>query len=282
MKIKVSSSYTGVISTGSYENARPAFSAEIEEDINPQCKETDLAEYIKVRQEALQTICYDRFKACEHQAIIERVEKDRKDIRWYGENGNRVPSVTSIINFDADMWVTQEELQQYASQGQIIHAQVAHYIKTGKWVEPKELSDVWSDLVIVTKGGLKLPLNGWDFPAFLKKYPITNLKNCHSSVNTEHKYGGTPDLEGTPEIKGVDGVPTLCDVKRTPDKVKNFKQISAYCKMKGYEHIKQMMVIPINDKTQQGFSKPIIETRIDEYFKMFLKDREAFRNRFGV
>jgi hypothetical protein len=74
----------------------------------------------------------------------------------------------------------------------------------------------------------------------------------------------------------------MCDVKRTVDKVKNFKQIAAYCKMKGYEHIKQMMIVPLNNKTQQGFSKPVIETRIDNYFEMFLKDREAFTKRFGI
>jgi len=116
----------------------------------------------------------------------------------------------------------------------------------------------------------------------LEKYPIKDMKNGESSVNLVHRYGGTPDFTGTPDFKGVDPIPTLFDVKRTPDKVKNFKQMSAYIKMRGYDHIKQMAILPLNDKTQQGFSKPKVETRIENYFGMFLKDREGFKNRFGI
>lgn len=284
MKIKVSSSYTGAISTGPYENARPGFTAEIEYEINdPIVDQNEVNRQINVAQLELHHLCYDNFKACERMAIMERINKERIDFRWYKDDEeNDIPSVNSIINFDADMFVKPDELQQYASQSNLCHGQVAHYIDKKKWVEPKEIPDLWTDIVIVTKGSLRLELDGWDFPAFLEKYPIKELKNTKPSVNLVDKYGGTPDFEGIPSFKDAESVPTLCDVKRTVDKVKNFKQLAAYAKMRGYEHIKQLMIVPLNNKTKQGFSVPVVTTKIDEYYKMFLRDREAFKKRYGI
>lgn len=281
MKIKISSSFSGVISRGSYENSRPGFSAEVEYDIEEGAS-VDVA--VDSLQKRLQKICYDNFKACEEQAIIERINKERQDFRFYPDEYGKLilPSVTSVIGFDADMFCTPEDLAQYAAQSNLCHAQVAHYIETGNWLEAKDVPGTWADLVIVTKGKLKLETNGWDFPAFLKKYPIKDAKNTRASINLEHRYGGTPDFEGIPDFEGAEKVPTLFDVKRTPDKIKNNKQLAAYSKMKGYEHIKQICIVPLNNKTQQGFSKPMVETRIDQYFDMFLKDREAFKKRFGI
>lgn len=280
MKIKVSASFTGVISRGAFENSRPGFAVDLEFELPP---DVDPLVLINERQKLLQDICYSNFKACEEQAIIERVNRERLDIRFYTDSeGKKVPSVTSIIGFDADMYCTPEALAQYAAQSNICHAQVEHYISTGEWKEAKDTPGTWADIVIVKKGQLALDTEGWSFPDFLKKYPIKDLKNAKSSINETHKYGGTPDFEGIADFKGVDPLPSLCDVKRTVDKVKNFKQIAAYCKMKGNEHIKQMIIVPLNNKTDQGFSKPIVETRIDQYFEMFLKDREAFKKRFGV
>jgi len=280
MKIKVSASFTGVISRGAFENSRPGFAAEVEMEL---AEGTELLPLTNTVQKDLQKICYDNFKACEEQAIIERVNREFQNTRWYtDEQGKKVPSVTSVIGFDADMYCTPEQLAQYAAQSNICHAQVEHYIKTGEWKEAKDTPGTWADIVIVKKGQLALDTEGWSFPDFLKKYPIKDLKNAKSSINETHKYGGTPDFEGVPDFKGADPLPSLCDVKRTVDKIKNFKQISAYCKMKGNEHIKQMIIVPLNNKTEQGFSKPVVETRIDQYFEMFLKDRENFARRFGV
>lgn len=284
MKIKISSQYSGVIPTASYQNARPGFEAELEFEYEGKPGDDNgLKDTIKKNQDFLHQICYDNFKRCEQQALVEKLERERADLRLVPDpQGVLMPSVTSVINFDADMFVPPDELQEYASQGNIIHAQVAEFIKIGKWVEPKEIPDVWADLVIVSKGKLKLALEGWSFPDFLAKNPISGMKNSERSMNLQHRYAGGPDFEGVPDFKDIDKVPTLFDVKRTADKIKNFKQIAAYCKMNGYEHIKQMGIVVLNDKTAQGFSKPIIETRIDEYFKMFLRDREAFRKRFGI
>lgn len=280
MKIKVSSSFNGVISRGPFENSKPGFFAEIEMDFDSPSK--DVHSSIDKIQKELQKTCYDNFKACEEQAVIERIQKDRLDIRFYTKNGVQFPSVTSIIGFDADMFCTAEHLAQYASQSSLCHAQVAHFIETGQWLEAKEVPGTWTDLVIVSKGDLKLETSGWSFPDFLKKYPISQMKNSYSGFNDEHRYAGTPDFVGIPDFEGAEEIPTLFDVKRTVDKVKNFKQLAAYANMEGYNDIKQICIVPLNNKTQQGFSKPVVETRIDQYFEMFLKDREAFKKRFSV
>lgn len=280
-KLKISSSFSGVVATGSYENSRPGFAVEEEFEMEGEQDVIDFA--IQTRQEALHIICYERFKEVEQQMVVERIQKERKDIRFYtDETGKKYPSVTSIINFDADFFMDERELVQYASRGSITHARVNHYIKTGKWVEAKELPECWTDIVIVQKGDLNLTTNVGNFPGFLEKYPITELKNSEMSFNKEYEYAGTPDFEGTPDFKEAEKLPSLWDVKSTIDKIKLMMQLAAYAKMEKYKHIKQVGGIEISDKTQQGFSRPVVETRIDEYFQMFLNKRKSFRQRYGI
>lgn len=270
MKIKISSSFTGVINRGSYENSRPGFAVEVE-------FETDDPVDVSQRQKELQKICYDNFKICESQAIIERIQKERVDIRFYGD----YPSVSSIVNWDADMFLPPEKLQQYASLGNLFHAQAAHFLKTGEWKKAEDIEGTWSDLVIVRKGDLKLEVGGWDFPSFLKKYPVEKMEAGEPKTSHKHKIGGTPDVRKC----FYQGKKTLADFKRTPDKLKNFKQIAGYVLLEednGEEPYEQLMIIPANDKTEQGFSKPIVTTEVQQYKTMFLKDREAFRKRFGA
>ncbi len=280
MKIKVSAGFSGVIATGSYQNARPSYTAEVEYDIGDDLKNQKITELIALEQERLQAICYANFKQDEQIQTVERINRERKDIRFY----DGFPSVTSIIGWDADFYVSPEDLAQYASQGNLTHAQVAHFITTGKWVEAKEIEGTWADIVIIKKGKLQLSLVGWDFPAFLKQYPLEKMENGVCVKSHKHKFAGTPDIRKCiyKEKK------TLSDVKRTPDKLKNFKQMSAYIlaeEEQGETPYDQMMIIPLNAKTKQGFSKPIIcegRDKIKQYQNMFLKDRENFKKRFGV
>lgn len=289
MKIKVSASYSGVIATGSYENSRPGYACEIEMELDPK---VPIDPAIEGMQKRLQDICYKNFMSDAERQTIEKINKQRQDFHWIPlPDGRLAPSVTSIIGWDQDFFCSPEELGQYAAQGNIIHKQVEQFILTAKWLQPKEIDDCWTDLVILKQGALQLPTEGWDFPGFLKKFPIRDLKVCKQSYNLEHFYGGTPDFEGIPEwskIKGYEDVPelpTLFDAKRTKTVIKNGKQLAGYKGMVGYEHIKQGAVVELNDKTAQGFSKPEFysEEKLGGYWKMFLKDRvESFKKRFGV
>jgi len=198
-KIKISSSFSGVVATGSYENSRPGFA--VEEEFDFEGDNSVIDSVIQTRQEELHVICYERFKEVEQQMVVERIQKERKDIRFYETPVGKLPSVTSIINFDSDFFMDEQELQQHASRGSITHARVAHYISTGKWVPAKELSECWTDIVIVNKGNLQLEANVGDFPGFLAKYPINDIKNSVEGYNEEFGYAGTPDLTGIPTFK---------------------------------------------------------------------------------
>ena len=275
-KIKVEASFSGVLPTASYANSRPGFSAsmEFEQDFKD---EQEVSLVIETAQQELQAICYNNYRAEADKALVQKIQNDRKDFRFYTlPSGEEVPSVTSILNYDSDFLMDEGELRQYASQGNIIHAQVAEFIKTGVWKSPQEIEGTAPDLFILKSGNLKLSLDGWDFQAFLKKYPMEKLENGEAVFNEKERYAGTPDGYGL-----VSGVATIFDIKRTPEKVKNFMQMSAYAKASGKE-IKQMMIIPLNDKTEQGFSKPIISTEIDKYFELFIYKRRDFKKVYGV
>ena len=279
MKVKISTSFSGVIATGSYENTRPSYAVEFEAEIDDMLPE-QFQDYVRKNQEILQKICYNNFKLDEQRQIVERITKERSDMRFY----DGYPSVTSILNWDADFFLPPQDLQQYASQGALNHAQVAEFIRTGEWKPVKDIEGTWADIVIVSQGSLKLGLNGCNFPAFLKKYPLEKMENGKQIKSDKHKFGGTPDIR----ICYYEGKKTLADVKRTPDKIKNMKQISAYIlaeEENGESPYDQMMIIPLNDKTDQGFSKPILvegRDKIKQYQEMFLRDRENFKKRFGI
>lgn len=279
MKIKVSSSFGGKVSTGSFENSSPFFSAEVELTVK---EGSDVLAKISELQDAIQSQCQSRFKLVAEQLSIERLEKERKEIRFYkSPSGKKLPSVTSIIptiNFDF-YGIDNDELAEYSAQGNITHARIAHYIDSGKWVNPKELEIAWADIHALKTGKLGLDPDNCDFQAFLEKYPIENLKNCEAIFNEEHGYAGTPDFTGIPSFKGADPIPSVCDAKRSVDKVKNFKQMSAYAKCLG---VKQMIIVPLNNTTAQGFSKPIVSADVDGYFEMFLSDLAKFKKRYGI
>jgi hypothetical protein len=285
-KIKISGSVSGVIATGSYANLRPSFTWEEEFDIKEEVSVVAMDEadiIIQARRQKLYEMSFALLKQAESKALIERIEREREDLRFvaHPETGKISPSVTSIINFDADFFVSAEDLRQYASQGSITHARVNHYIATGEWVEAKQIKDVWVDMLILKKGSLKLPCDVGDFPGFLDKHKIVNMQTKDRIFSEDGLFNGELDFTGEPEFKGSIAINTVFDVKRTPDKVKNGMQLSAYCKM---ANCKQGIIVLLNDKTGQGYSKPIVygEDALKGYFSMFMKKREEFRKRYGI
>jgi hypothetical protein len=275
-KLKIEASFSGVLPTGSYSNMRPGFAAsmEFEQEFGSE-EEVGLA--IETAQQELQGICYANFETEATKAKMAKIREDRKDFRFYTlKDGTEVPSVTSILNYDTDFMMDDSELKQYGSQGNIIHAQVAEFIKTGKWISPKDIEGLTPDLFILKSGSLKLSLDGWDFQAFLKKYPMENLKNGEIVTNEKDRYAGLPDGYGF-----LGGVNSIFDIKRTPEKTKNFMQMAAYAKA-GKEKVEQMVIIPLNDKTEQGFSKPIVSNDIDKYYELFLYRRKEFKKVYSI
>lgn len=268
---EIVASYSGKIATGRFENAQPFFS--IKESW------TDVDEdFVKSRQKLLHGLCYERFAECEKREVADRVKEQYKHLRFYQVNNQQYPSVTSIIGWDQDFFIPQEQLIQYGARGTIIHKQVEHYLKTNEWPNPQDIPEIYPEYVALQKGSLGLTLDGYNFVDFYKKYPFEFVKTETQCFNTEHLYAGRFDIKGL-----YDDKVTIFDVKTgSIDKEKCFKQLAAYAYANGNENVEQMMVIPLNNTTKQGFSKPIISEDIEQYFELFKRDRRLFKDRFGL
>jgi len=280
---RISGSVSGVIATGSYANLKPSFTWEETYEIDESDGDNWPDEEMQERRRYLYDMSMILLKEAETKATIERIERERQDLRMVRNpvTGKISPSVTSVINYDMDFFVAPEDLKQYASQGNIIDARVKHYIRTGAWVEAKEISDIWVDILILKKGSLGLSESVGDFPGFLDKYKITDMCLKARIFEENDLFNGEIDFIGIPEFKGAKEIPTVCDVKRTPDKIKHGIQLAAYCMLTGYD---QGMIVPLNGKTEQQYSKPIVfdKKQLDGYYKMFLQKRDNFKKRYGV
>lgn len=269
-EVEITASFTGKISTGKWENLSPFFSIK---ETWQNVTDTD----IEARQKVLHDMCEAKFNEVDQQATVAKILQERQDLRFYDYKGLKLPSVTSIIGWDEDMYVTPNQLIQYAARGTAIHKQCEIFLKTGQWLEVKDIPEVYAEYVIVTKGDLNLKFDDVNFRAFHVKHPFEVIQLEQVVFNIDHRYAGRTDI-----IAKMDGKVTICDIKTgtTINREKAFKQMSAYAKALG--GIEQMMIIHLNNGTKQGFSQPIISDEIEKHFQLFLKDRQSFKERFGV
>lgn len=287
--LEISASFTGKISTGQFENESPFFSVK---EIIEENGETLSDLVIKNRQQELQDMCYGQFKSHAEKAYSEKIAKTYQNIRFYdGLEGRKYPSVTSIIGWDSDFFMSPEELQQHASRGSIIDKQVEVYLNTGTWKQPEEIPEIYPDLVIVKKGNLGLLLDDSNFLGFFKDYPFKTIICQDTLLNHEHQYGGRRDIKCLIEstnkgkwekIEGVlFDVPTILDVKAgSMDKAKFMKQQTAYAKCD--PEIKQIGIIHLNKENKCGYAQPVIETNLEKYWSLFLNDRAKFKQRYAI
>lgn len=277
-KIKIEAGYTGVLPVANYSNVRPSFAASMEYEADFS-SDAEFSLAIEAGHQELQGLCYQAFEREADKARILKVQQDLKNFRFYEtSSGEKWPSLTSFLFYDKDFFIEDDELKQYASQGNLIDAEFKNFVKTGVYKSSSELIECTADRFILKTGSLQLSLDGWDIPGFLKKYPIEKLKVHEKPLeNPELKYGCLPDLEGV-----YNGIPTVIEIKRTKSETDNFKQLAGQAKCKGMEHIKQMMIIPINDKTKQGYSAPSVSTDIEKYYELCKFKRVEFRKIYGV
>jgi hypothetical protein len=268
--VEIVASFSGKISTGRFENENPFFSIK---ETWTGLNDTE----IESRQKALHDMCYQRFNAVEQQSMVDKITQQRKDLRFYEFDGLQLPSVTSVINWDEDFFINPTQLVQYAARGTAIHKQIEIFLTTGQWLEVKDIPEVYPEYVIVSKGDLGLKFDDVDFRAFITKNPLEVIKTEQTVFNMKDKYAGRTDI-----VAMVGGKKTIVDIKTgsTVNQDKAFKQLSAYAKC--IDGVEQLMVVHLNNKTKQGFSAPILTDKIEENYQMFMKDRKAFRERFGV
>jgi hypothetical protein len=271
---EITAAFNGVISTGEFQNEKPFFS--IKEIIETDIELTE--QELRDRQGYLFKLCREQFKLSEQNSLAERVQKEREDIRLYPFSGTHYPSVTSVINWDIDFFTDKLKLAQYGARGSIIHKQIENYITTKKWKDAKDIPECYPDLVILNQGDLKLNYNDIDFVAFLEKYPIEFIWTEQVVVNEQYKYAGRADIKGK-----LDGKVSLFDIKTGVfDEYRHWQQLTAYKHTKGNDDVEQLVVIPLDGKTQQGYSKPKILTDMNKYWSLFLDNREKFRKRFSI
>lgn len=291
--IEITASFTGKISTGQFENESPYFS--VKETIT---EEDELLlnykdEFIIARQKVLKDICYNQFKQHAEIAYQEKVAKSYANIRFYDAgNGQKYPSVTSVINMDENFFMAPDELAQYGARGTVIHKQIEIFLKTGEWKSPRDIPEISFQVMTVLKGTLNLSLDDVNFVNFYKDYPFMVVWQEKEVVNHEYKYAGRFDLMVIIESKNpgkwekIEGVqfdtPTILDIKTSAqlDKVKGFTQQSAYAKTD--EGIKQIGLIHLTKENVCGYAKPCLTNKIEHYWSIFLNQRNKFRERYGV
>lgn len=286
--IEICASFSGKIPTAQYESSSPFFSLkEIIED----CAYND--DEIKARQKELQGMCVDHFNEYAEILYQQKVAKSYANIRFYDAgNGQKYPSVTSIINMDENFFMPPDELAQYGARGTVIHKQIEIFLATGEWKQPKDIPEVAFQVMTVLKGTLGLSLEDVNFVEFYKEYPFRVIWQEKEVINHEHKYAGRLDLMVIIDSKNpgkwakIEGVqfdtPTILDIKTstTLDKVKGFTQQAAYAKTD--DGIKQIGLIHLTKENVCGYAKPQISTKIDHYWAIFINQRNKFKERYGV
>lgn len=291
-KIEIMASFTGKISVAQFENEQPYFSAKETIELED-CPTPEVDKLIETRQSELKNICYDQFKKHAEIAYQEKVAKSYKNIRFYDAgNCQKYPSVTSIINMDANFFTAPDDLAQMAARGTIIHKQVELYLSTGKWLEPKGIPEIAFQVMTVVTGTLGLSVDDISFVNFYKDYPFKVLKQESTVINHENKYAGRMDIlciiESTnkgkwDKIEGVQfDVPTILDVKTgaSLDKAKGLIQQSAYARCD--ETVKQIGLIHLTKENQCGYGRPAVSNKLDSYWSIFLNKRQQFAERYGV
>ncbi len=286
--LEICASFSGKIPTAPYESSAPFFSLkEILEDCNYSDDE------IKSRQGILQDMCIEQFN--KHAQILhqQKIAKEYKNIRFYDSgNGQKYPSVTSVIGMDDNFFMPPDELAQYGARGHVLHKQIEIYLSTGKWPDYKDVPEIAFQVATVIKGTLGLSLEDVNFVSFYKDYPFKVIAQEKTVINHEFKYAGRLDIIGIIEStnKGkwdkIDGIvfdtPTIFDVKSSTvlDKLKAFTQEAAYAKTD--ETIKQMVIIHLNKENSCGYGKPAVSGKLEHYWSIFLNQREKFRIRYGI
>lgn len=274
-KVELGGSFEALVATGPFENQRVFF--HFKEALEGEFTDAELTEKQK---HLFKTHCSDLIEEQEKELSIKAIQKEFKHLRIIKcpKCSKSHASVTTIRDFDSKgFYCTDAELDIAVALGSIQDLRCKHFVTTGQWKEAKEIESCWPHLVTL-KGTAAEP-NAFNFPAFLKKYSLKDLKNGERFFDCDLEVTGEPDLIATPEGDWADNVPSMIDYKRNVDKLSAFTQMAVYAKQYG---LTQLIAIPVNGETAQGFSKPVVTKDVDGYYEIFLDKRRKFRKRYGI
>lgn len=268
MKIKeIKASLSGVIPIASYENLKPYYeiAAELEEG-------DDIDEIFK----RLKGILRWHFEQEGNRAKADVIEKQYAGVRFYEKDGKKYPSVTSILGWNVDWKISEDELQQYGSRGTIIHRLIEIYFREKKWANPLDLPELENDVATLMAGSKKLSWKTCSYQkaieSVMSDIKVMLLEN--ELYNDEHLYAGRSDLYCL-----YKGKRTIMDLKSGT--TTDMRQLAAYAAC--MDSIEQLVIVPVGPTdNKSGFKKPIVCTNIEKEFKGFLYARAKFRERFGI
>jgi len=258
----------GVIATAPFENYRVRFNMVVEPKRN--------ANIHKVFDH-LEGILADRFSTTERRAKTEVLDRAYARMKFHQLNGTKYPSVTSILDWDKQWNVSEDELNQYAARGTIVHKLIKLYFETGKWIDPLKVLELKEQIAIVSSGSLNLSWQDCSHREFIKHYrKRIKVKMMNAIIfNDEHFYAGEYDLLGDFEEKL-----SIMDFKTG---AYDMRQLAAYAACETKKKIKQLVVLPVGPTDNKcGYKRPVICETIHDKFKDFLKARAKFKQRFGI
>lgn len=264
---EVTAGFSGVIPIGAYENMRPSYEMTVE--ILNGATPAEVLEYIE-------SILRDRFELQVNRAKVDLIEKQYSNMRFRERNGKKYPSVTSILNWDKEWAVTEDQLRQYASRGTIVHKILEIYLKEGKWVDPNEVKELKEDIAILMGGSMGFHWNDCSYKAFMEKHrELIVVDELEKEIyNDELLYSGRYDIKGM-----YDGKKSIMDFKTGTSW--DMRQLAAYAICE--PDIEQLVILPVGATTNKcGYMKPIICDTVQNEFKEFAKARAKFKERFGI
>jgi hypothetical protein len=268
MKIKeIKASILGAIPIASYENLKPYYeiSADVEE-----------GEDVDAAMKKLRSIVRWHFEQEGNNAKADLIAKQYSGIRFYDKDGKKYPSVTSILGWNVDWKISEDELQQYGSRGTIVHKLIEGYLSTGKWIDPTNAPELALEVATVTAGSLALSWADCSYKAALEAIEgdLKVIAQEQELFNDEHLYAGRADL-----VCEYKGERAILDMKT--GNTTDMRQLAAYAAC--LDGIKKLIILPVGPTdNKSGFKKPIICSDIEKEFKGFLYARRQFRERFGV
>lgn len=257
---------SGVIPVAAYENLRPSFSITVE-PIDGEEPEKIIA--------SLQQYLHTVFEGESNRGKADLIDKQYSNVRFYEKDGKKYPSVTSILNWDKEWRVTDDELRQYASRGNIVEAIVEQFLKTDKWIDPMQIPELKEDVSVLMSGSLMFTWEKCSHKAFMKTYrDKIKVEAFQQTVfNDEAMYAGTYDLLGD-----FDAIRSIMDTKTG---VFDMRQLAAYAICE--KDIKQLVVLPVGPTdNKSGYKRPVVCDTVQKEFAEFLKARAKFKQRFGV
>ncbi|KKL69537.1 hypothetical protein LCGC14_2114000, partial [marine sediment metagenome] len=214
IKIKeLTVSLSGVIPVAAYENLRPGFSitAEPKDGQNPE-------EIIAELQQYLHAV----FENESNRGKADLIDKQYANIRFREKDGKKYPSVTSILGWDKDWHITDDELRQYASRGTIMDTMITDFLVSNEWIDPTQFPSLREEVSVLMSGSLMLTWEQCSHKAFMAIYrKKIEAEKFHGTVfNDEALYSGEWDILGN-----YDGVRSVMDIKHGQF---DMRQLAAY------------------------------------------------------